>query len=218
MTNDTKKSQQEETDDFGLPQDEFKPIRSETSRWLMVSAAIGILAFSIGVGIVYWFLYRVPVHRSSSTGTIHPANQGLEKKSTKLDELTEKDTVNQSAIKNNPQTERYQASKILEGDKKVKSFSKTQVVSRKKTGTITNVRAPSNSYYVIVGSFIDDDLALDFANKLAEKGINTTLIIPPQGQYFYRVAVEQKNTLHDAHTKATTLPSEYGHDVWIMKY
>jgi len=53
---------------------------------------------------------------------------------------------------------------------------------------------------------------------LAQKGVNTILIAPPQGQYFSRVAIEQMDTFHEANEKVAALKAEYGTDIWVMRY
>ena len=85
-------------------------------------------------------------------------------------------------------------------------------------GTITRINTPQGLYYVVVGSFIDEDLASDYANKLAQQGVDVMHITPPQGQYYFRVAIKQTNTFRDAYEKAAILKATYGADIWVMKY
>ena len=87
-----------------------------------------------------------------------------------------------------------------------------------KQGTITKINTPQGCYHVVVGSFIDEDLALDQANRLAQQGVNVTIIAPSKGQLFSRLAIEPKPTYTEAHEKAETLKAAYGTDIWVMKY
>jgi len=89
-----------------------------------------------------------------------------------------------------------------------------------KVGTIERLSGRTGQYYVVVASAIDDDLLMDFANKLIAKGKNVKLI-PPLGKdgKFHRLAVEAKDSYADAQTAADGLKGgDYGDQLWVMKY
>jgi hypothetical protein len=89
-----------------------------------------------------------------------------------------------------------------------------------KIGTIERLSGRTGQYYVVVASAIDDDLLLDFANKLVKQGKSVKLI-PPFGKdgKFHRLAIEAKDTYADAQTTADGLKGgDYGDQLWVMKY
>jgi len=105
----------------------------------------------------------------------------------------------------------------LEGEEHT-AYSNVPQAAQPEEGAITSINTPRGCYYVIVGSFIDGDLASDYAHRLAQQGIEVMLIAPPQGQYYFRVAIEQEDTFRDAYAKAEALKAVYGTDTWVMKY
>ena len=90
----------------------------------------------------------------------------------------------------------------------------------KKEGTIEVLSQRTGQYYVVVASAIDDDLLMDYANKLIKSG-KQVKIIPPVGKKgrFHRLAIESKDTYEDAQTTANGLKgSEFGDQLWVIKY
>lgn len=86
------------------------------------------------------------------------------------------------------------------------------------TGTVTTLNSRTGRYYTIVGSFIDGDLARDYAQQLADKGVNATIIEPSGNRKFYRLGVADANALADLETRLPEFKAEYGENVWIVKY
>lgn len=72
--------------------------------------------------------------------------------------------------------------------------------------------------YVIVGSFFDGDLAADFGNELAAKGISATIIKPFGKSRFYRVSIADYGNYSEAMNEAEKAKSSYGGEVWALKY
>ncbi len=85
-------------------------------------------------------------------------------------------------------------------------------------GQVTQLSSPTGRYYVIVASFIDDDLAMDYGKKLAKQGVGTSMLHPKSEKGFYRLAVADFTSLKDATLKAEELKSTYGNDVWVIRY
>lgn len=211
MATKTNQPQQEKDRDFGLPQGEFKPIASEGGKWFKVTAIIVLLVLSMGMGVVYWFFYHAPsanllietppIHEEHERETSEANVDFVESDVPAIHQPTEKDA---------------KTSKLSE-KKETRDFNASHAAHLQK-GTVTRINVPRGYYYVVVGSFIDGDLASDYANRLAKQGVNAMLITPPQGKYFFRVAIEQKDTLYDANKKLAALKAEYGTDIWIIKY
>ena len=83
---------------------------------------------------------------------------------------------------------------------------------------IMMVTAPKGVYYVVVASHIDMDLAMDYAQKIAQKAKHVKVIVPEKGKYFVRVAVSRTKTIDEANQKVQELKAEYGDNLWVMKY
>ena len=74
-------------------------------------------------------------------------------------------------------------------------------------------------YFVIVSSFIDDDLAKDYAKKVSSKGHDAYLLKPVgKSKKFYRLSVGQYENMKDAENSLPALKAEFGNDIWILKY
>ena len=60
----------------------------------------------------------------------------------------------------------------------------------KAIGVISKISKPSDKYYLIVASFLDNDLAFDYAEKLILSESNVIIIPPVSKSKFTRVALE----------------------------
>ncbi len=212
MTKEANQPRKEKNSDFGLPQADFKPITGGGSKWLKITAIIGGIVLAIGTGVVYWFLYHSPASPSKETP---PRHEGYESEVPKADV----DFIdNDASAKQDAQTHEVDKGlEALEEEGETKAFN-TPLTTTPEKGIITKVNTPRGCYYVIVGSFIDDDLASDYANRLATQGANITIIAPAPGKYFYSVAVDQADSFDDANKKLKELKDTYGPDIWVMKY
>lgn len=85
-------------------------------------------------------------------------------------------------------------------------------------GTVTQLNSPTGRYYVVIASFVDDDLAMDYGNKLAKQGTGTTLLSPKKEKGFYRLAIADFQSLKDAALSAEEAKSTFGNDVWVIRY
>jgi len=85
-------------------------------------------------------------------------------------------------------------------------------------GQVTQLTQPTGRYYVIIASFIDDDLAMDYGDKLAKSGVGSMILNPKTDRGFYRLALADFVGLKDAALEAERLKSTYGEGVWVIKY
>src|SRR5690606_6406986 len=85
-------------------------------------------------------------------------------------------------------------------------------------GSLFMITSASHSYYVVVGSFIDVDLAKDHSDRLNARGVNTFIIEPYSNNRFYRLAVGNFDTWGQAVQKMQELKSTFGEEIWILKY
>jgi hypothetical protein len=89
-----------------------------------------------------------------------------------------------------------------------------------KVGSIETLSGRTGQYYVVAASAIDDDLLMDFANKLIKQGTHVR-VIPPFGKdaKFYRLAIEAKETYADAQAAADGMKGgDFGDQLWVVKY
>lgn len=87
-----------------------------------------------------------------------------------------------------------------------------------KEGSVTTISEKTGRYYVVVGSFIDGDMAGDYAQKLAADGSEVTLIEPTGDRKFYRLGIAGGETFEDVATQLDNLKSTFGQDIWIVRY
>ncbi len=85
-------------------------------------------------------------------------------------------------------------------------------------GTIEILSGRTKRYYVVVTSDIDDDLLMDYANKLSSTGVSTKVIPPFGGKKFHRLAIADFETFALAQTNAEASKATYGSGVWVIKY
>ncbi|ADR20335.1 hypothetical protein MATR_20480 [Marivirga tractuosa] len=85
-------------------------------------------------------------------------------------------------------------------------------------GVVNTLNSRTGRSYVVVGSFFDEDLAKDYADKLTKDGTNA-YIIPPFGKSkFNRVAIEETESFAQASTRATELSGQFKEQPWPLKY
>jgi cell division protein FtsN len=94
----------------------------------------------------------------------------------------------------------------------------SQPASAAPAGEIINVQEKTGRAYIIIGSFIDQDLANDFAKELAGKGKGAKVIFPYGKSKRYRVSVADFDSYSDAAAQINSYKSTYGEDAWALKY
>jgi len=88
----------------------------------------------------------------------------------------------------------------------------------KQVASLTTISAPTTRYYVVIGSFYDEDLATDKANEIVANG-TSAFIIQPTGDFkLHRVGINASNAWSDAASKLDGLKSKYGDNIWVLKY
>ena len=85
-------------------------------------------------------------------------------------------------------------------------------------GVIEVLSAPTKRYYVVITSAVDGDLLMDHAKRLSAKGVGSK-IIPPFGKAkFSRLAIGDYDTFAAAQTQADAVKADYGDAVWVIRY
>ena len=88
----------------------------------------------------------------------------------------------------------------------------------KAIGAISEISQPLDKYYLIVASFLDNDLAFDYAQKLILSGSNVILILDFHVRYFTRVALLEYETLDKANVGLDKYKDEFDEQLWVLKY
>ncbi|WP_420318939.1 hypothetical protein [Ekhidna sp.] len=89
--------------------------------------------------------------------------------------------------------------------------------ARKEAGVVETVSEPNGRFYIIVSSSIDDDLARDYATKLAKEGTSVKLVQHNYNELpFHGVSVGDYDTWDQAQSAASSF-TNYG-KVWVLKY
>ncbi|MFT7149554.1 MAG: hypothetical protein ACI82Q_001413 [Nonlabens sp.] len=86
------------------------------------------------------------------------------------------------------------------------------------TVELTTISAPTTRYYVVIGSFYDEDLAIDKGNEIVANGTSAFIIQPTGGFKLHRVGINASNAWSDAASKLDGLKSKYGDNIWVLKY
>lgn len=192
---------------FGLPKGEFRPIEpTENRKWLRTTLIIAGVVLLIGAGIVIW-LFKSP---SNPRDLI---TKNLQKNQEEADRLREEQlTENEKNLSSN-EADLLELKEFSEEFTEPKHQQEAQQES-----PIMVINAPTGLYYVIISSYIDIDLAMDYAKKLNKQGIHSKIITPASDKHFVRLSIAQAATWKEAKQKADELKTTYGNQVWVMKY
>jgi hypothetical protein len=199
---------------FGLPNTTFKPIEpSKTSNWLKITAIIVLMVLIMGAGMFYWLFTR-------SSSSYHDfVSKNLKKLSTAIEEQPLQNSYTQGELDQTGSGLAHHAGRDnLTEFLPQEEVQTSQAIPSTKTRTIKEIDAPQGVYHVIIASYIDRDLAMDYGKKLLQKQAYVALIAPSKQKYFYRLAIEQGATEKEALAKAAVLKETYGSQLWVMKY
>lgn len=85
-------------------------------------------------------------------------------------------------------------------------------------GTVNSLTARTGNAFIIIASFVDGDMAMDYANKLAGEGKSPSIIPPFGNAITHRVAISGYPSIAAAQNALGGFQGEYGQDIWILKY
>lgn len=84
---------------------------------------------------------------------------------------------------------------------------------------VTTISEPTGRSYIVIGSFVDEDLALDFSNKMMEQGIGVKILAPSgRAPLMHRVAVADFSDFSEAMSDLELFRNNYGENTWVLKY
>jgi hypothetical protein len=90
--------------------------------------------------------------------------------------------------------------------------------SKPKIGEITLINEITGKYYIVIGSFIDEDLAMDYAKKLVKDDIGVYLINSIKKKRYTYLAVDSSDKFEEAKQIAKDLSSKYPKGAWVISY
>lgn len=220
----------EDTEDFGLHQSEYEPIeRAEddvppafqeptyyseedeepesNKEGIIVAVIIGLLVL-VGLA-VYLFGFGGKEQVAAWFGNDAQVEQP------KLD-TTEKTEPEAVVINKEPEPE------VLTETSPTGEVVSEPVTGSGSTGsytTIETIATPTGRSYIVIGSFVDEDLARDLGEKLSERGVGIRILSPTsRAPLLHRVAVADYDTFNNALTEVEAYKLEYGESAWVLKY
>jgi len=156
---------------------------------------LGIAAFLlVTAGVVWYFVVYRPKEQKAAQEKARQEQEAADKQ--RVDELAEQKRL---------EDERRRADSLA-------------TIATPTAGEINTLTERTGRYYVVIASGIDGDLIMDYAKKLAPKGVSPK-IIPPYGSVkFYRLTIAEGDTYASTQATADQLKGEYGDGAWVIKY
>ncbi|QSE96714.1 SPOR domain-containing protein [Fulvivirga lutea] len=188
-------STSEESDEY-VP-GSYTPPQEENSN---VGKIIGIVLVVVLAGLAIWYF-----------GFYGPAKDAEEK--ARQEQIAAQKAKEEAAAKKAEEERKAREAAEAEAARLA-----AEEAAKPKIGTVETISSRTGRFYVVVASAIDGDLAMDYAKKLNKKGVNVNLIPPFGKSKFHRVTVDSQDSWAAAENRATELKSEYGEDVWVIKY
>lgn len=183
--------EREETTQNESTSNYYEEEEENNSPWPKILAIAAIL-FLVAIGFWYFGMYR-------------PKQQLAEK------ERMERESAEKQRLADLEESRRAEAER-----RRADSLAALNPAAT--PGAIDTLSERTGRYYVIIASSVDGDLILDYAKKLAPKGLSPKLI-PPHGKVkFYRLAIDDGDSFAAAQTRADQVKGEYADGAWVVKY
>ncbi len=95
----------------------------------------------------------------------------------------------------------------------------TQEPVKPASGAFETIKTRTGRYYIVLNSFFDEDLASDYAKELANRGVSTLILGTGDRKGFNRVVInEDFGSWNTAESRMSELKGTYGDDIWVLKY
>lgn len=206
MSFEDEKPEFEEADTPSLPPN-YKPYSyEESSGGFAKVIIIGVLIISIIGGAFYYF--------SLDEGPKEVAKKEVPKKRVK--KPAKKPATKPAETE--ASTAKPAETKPAESKPKPAAAKPKPQAATANPGEIVRVTERSSRSYVIIGSFIDEDLAMDYANKLSGEGNGVKIIHPYGKSKRYRVSIADFSSYGDAASQLSGFKGQYGDEVWALQY
>jgi hypothetical protein len=166
--------------------------RSKSPTGLIVF--LSLLGVLLIVFVIYWFFIRSP----------------------RVETEPEQDLAQQQEVIEEPVPQEPVVEETVEEEPEPVFIEEPEDIS---AGGFETINAQTGRYYIVLNSFFDGDLASDYANDLADRGVNTIIIEPPGGRGFHRVAIQEDyGNWNAAESRMAELKGTYGEDSWVLRY
>ena len=196
--------------------------RSSFTKIVIFGAIIFIL---LGFGFIYIYNSGGGEEKKVAKKEVKKTVSKKKEASTKKKEDTPKKKSKPSSAATDKaalEKERKAKAKREAAAKKAKKPAKKEAAPAKpiagNSGEVVKLSSKTGNTYVIIGSFVDEDLAGDYANTLAASGQSPTVIPPFDDHRFYRVAIASFNSFQEANGALAGFKSDYGEDIWALRY
>lgn len=197
---------------------------------------IFIVVFVLGglAGAFYWFKYKPEQEAKEKARLEQIAKAEAEKKARELAEqnkvkyeklITDADAAFEAGDWRTAQSLYSQASSTLPDQQYASSqlaivndkvYELDAQEARRAAGIVETISSATGRYYVIVSSSLDDDLAMDYAKKLAYEGQNVKIVEHSAEKLsFFGVSVADYDTRLDAEN-ATGAYSGLSGSAWVL--
>lgn len=213
----------EDTDDFGLPKSEYEPIEREgddvppvfdeptyyteeteeeeekSYEGIIIASIIGALVI-VGL-VVYLFAFDGKDQVASWFGE--------EEETPRLTStpVTEPDPE-PAVVYKNPEPEPMPEEVVPETPTTMGAYTNIEAIT-----------APTGRSYIIIGSFVDADLAQDFGERLMKDGTGIRILSPTQrAPLLHRVAVADFDSFNEALAQVGDYKLNFGESAWVLKY
>ena len=218
----------------------YKPYSEDSGKGGFAKVIIfGAILFAV-IGFIFWFVSdksdkpasheqvakaktekpaTKPAASSDEKGKAEDENDSSSEETKKTDNTTSKTTpTKESAAKPKATATKPKATTSKPAAAKPKPKAAPKPASTAPAGEIVAVTASTGRTYVIIGSFIDEDLANDYAKEISGSGKGVKVISPYGKSKRYRVSIADFASYSDAAPQMDSFKSEYSPDVWALKY
>lgn len=214
----------EAAEDAELPPT-YKPYSDEESKGGFAKVIIfGAIAFTL-IGFIFYYFFTQDIgvggdEPAKKTEKVASAKKPASKPATEAKEGAEKEV--EPKADNTKENKTASTPPAKSTSKPVAKSSTTKKSpkpgSNAPAGEIVEIKSKTGRSYIIIGSFIDQDIANDYAKELSADGKGVKVIFPYGKSKRYRVSVVDFDSYADAMAQIGTYKTTYGEDIWTLKY
>ncbi len=222
LKQEEEKNEFQSADEATLPPT-YKPYADDDSKSGFAKVIIfGAIGFAL-VGFIFYYFFTQDI------GTEKAHNAAAHKEASAQKTTKPKSTAKATTSKNTDGAKATTSSSAGDAAKKAESSAKStgsKAPEAKKpakaatvpAGEIVEIQQKTGRSYIIIGSFVDQDLANDYAKELTAAGSGVKVIFPYGKSKRYRVSIADFDTYGDAQSQMETYKATYGPDIWALKY
>jgi cell division protein FtsN len=204
-----------------------KPVKKQSSlMWLYIVTPLVLFG---GLGT---FLGVTPDGRKVLASMHIIKSKPIESDSTELEETATEEDLNQESTETSEEIANESFDNATSAEETIKKTeseswggSATEVKQEEiaktedvKLSTANLINGKSGRYFIIVGGFSSKKNAVKLREKLILDGLESKVISPIAGSEIYRVSLGDYSDFAAAKEKASGLKSDYGNELWVLKY